>query len=252
MAHSGKSITFATDLLPQEDNTYKLGNTEHIWKIYGNINDLTLTAATTGFTIKGGTTEKTLTVGADYTLAAACAKSVDTDTMTSSSTNLPTSKAVAAFVEGKGYLTSHYSAVLYTASSATGKAYVTEATSNPYLNLVENSTVRSTTRLSGSGATSVTSSADGKTITISSTDTNTLVNYTLGTTTKAYLMASQNAPTSTTTARAAHGDTLVYLTTTAGQLSAKSYSINDGAATPTEKVHLEWNSTDSSLDFIFA
>lgn len=246
-------IDFGVDLLPSSNLGFNLGSSNKKWNIFGNVNDLTLTAATTGFTIKGGTTEKTLTVGANYTLADACAKSVDTSiSAASTSANLPTSAAVAAFVEGKGYLTSHYSAVLYTASSATGQAQVTAATSDPYLNLVENNTVRSTTRLVGSGATTVESSADGKTITISSTNANTLVNYTLDTTTKAYLMACQNAPTSTTTARASHGDTLVYLTATSGQLSAKSYSINDGADTPAEKVRMEWNSTDSSLDFIFA
>ena len=43
-----------------------------------------------------------------YILAAACAKGVDTSiTNSSSSINLPTSAAVASFVEGKGYLTSH-------------------------------------------------------------------------------------------------------------------------------------------------
>lgn len=218
-------------------------------------NGLTLTAATTGFTIAGGTTSKTLTVGANYTLGGACEKSVDTSiSAASTSTNLPTSKAVAAFVEGKGYLTTQWSVCLYTASSASGKAQVTAATTDPYLNLVENSTVRSTTRLKGDGATTITSSADGKTITISSTDTNTLVNYTLGTTTRAYLMGSQNAPTDTTTARAAHGDIGVYLTNTAGHLSAKAFSLNDGAASAssTEKAWIIWNSTDNSVDFIFA
>ena len=42
-----------------------------------------------------------------YTLAAACAKAVDTSISASStSANLPTSAAVATFVEGKGYITS--------------------------------------------------------------------------------------------------------------------------------------------------
>lgn len=42
-----------------------------------------------------------------YTLAGACAKAVDTSISASStSVNLPTSKAVATFVEGKGYITS--------------------------------------------------------------------------------------------------------------------------------------------------
>ena len=40
-------------------------------------NGLTLTAATTGFTIAGGTTSKTLTVNNTYTLGAACAYGVD-------------------------------------------------------------------------------------------------------------------------------------------------------------------------------
>lgn len=52
-----------------------------------------------------------------YTLAAACAKGVDTSIgANSTSTNLPTSQAVASFVEGKGYLTSHQ-----TYNSFTGK-----------------------------------------------------------------------------------------------------------------------------------
>jgi hypothetical protein len=37
MAHSGKTITFATDLLPNEDNIYSLGTVEQRWKIHGDI-----------------------------------------------------------------------------------------------------------------------------------------------------------------------------------------------------------------------
>lgn len=64
-------------------------------------NGLTLTESTSGFTVKGGsTTERTLTVNASYTLGAACAKGVDTSITTStSSTNLPTSAAVANLVK---------------------------------------------------------------------------------------------------------------------------------------------------------
>lgn len=61
-------------------------------------NGLTLTAATTGFTIAGGTTSKTLTVGADYTLGAACAKGVTDNSsstaVTSSDTNLITGRTL--------------------------------------------------------------------------------------------------------------------------------------------------------------
>ena len=37
MAHSGKTITFATDLLPNEDNTYNLGSSSLKWKIFGSL-----------------------------------------------------------------------------------------------------------------------------------------------------------------------------------------------------------------------
>jgi len=67
----------------------------------------------------------------------------------------------------------HYTAHLRTANSATSTSQVTTATSNPYLNLIEESALRDSVRIMGDGATTVTSSADGKTITVKSTDTNT-------------------------------------------------------------------------------
>lgn len=61
------------------------------------VNGLTLTKATTGFTVAGGTTSKTLTVNENYTLGAACAKAVDSSiTAGSTSTNVPTTAAVEA------------------------------------------------------------------------------------------------------------------------------------------------------------
>ena len=61
------------------------------------VNGLTLTTATTGFTIAGGTTSKTLTVPETYTLAAACAKAV-TDSSSASAigtgTSLPTERDI--------------------------------------------------------------------------------------------------------------------------------------------------------------
>lgn len=60
-------------------------------------NGLTLATAATGFTISGGTTSKTLTVSTSVTLAAAAGKGVDNSVAAgSSSTNLPTTSAVAA------------------------------------------------------------------------------------------------------------------------------------------------------------
>ena len=74
----------SSEISPGTTNTINLGTSDFKWKnIYA-----------TAFN--------------GYILAAACAKGVDTSiTNSSSSMNLPTSAAVASFVEGKGYLTSH-------------------------------------------------------------------------------------------------------------------------------------------------
>ena len=69
------------------------------------------------------------------------------------------------------------------------------------------------------------------------------------TTTKSWITG-----TSTTLGSASstiNADPSIYLTTNAGEMSAKIYSVNDGADSPVEKVKLQWNSTDDSLDFIF-
>lgn len=71
----------------------------------------------------------------------------------------------------------------------------------------------------------------------------------LASTTKTFLLGTSTTITGTAANVELIGDTGVYLTTTVGQLSAKSYSINDGT---NEKVRMEWNATDQSLDFIFA
>lgn len=75
----------------------------------GTINGLTFTAATTGFTIAGGTTSKTLTVSNTYTLGAACAKGVTDNSsnadVTSSDTNLITGRTLYYQLAKKGYTT---------------------------------------------------------------------------------------------------------------------------------------------------
>ena len=78
------------------------------------------------------------------------------------------------------------------------------------------------------------------------TDTNTKQNITLATTTKTYLTGVNATNTLSGTATALEGlaDTGVYLTTTAGQVNATSYKIN-------EKVTLQYNSTTNALDFVF-
>ena len=69
----------------------------------------------------------------------------------------------------------------------------------------------------------------------------TKVTNTLGTTTKYYVTGTTSSSTNTGTQ---YFDTGIYSTTTAGQLNATTYKVN-------ENVTLQWNSTDSSLDFIF-
>ena len=64
----------------------------------------------------------------------------------------------------------HYTAKNVVSSSNTGTSNVTAATSNPYINLIEDGAVRSTHRISGSGATAVTTDTSGNII-ISSKDT---------------------------------------------------------------------------------
>ena len=78
-----------------------------------------------------------------YTLNAAGAKGVDTSiSAASTSTNLPTSQAVAAFVEGKGYITSYVDNKVQTSQANTTKIFLagtsTAGTSTGTLNFDSN------------------------------------------------------------------------------------------------------------------
>ena len=72
-------------------------------------------------------------------------------------------------------------------------------------------------------------------------DTDTKVTNTVATTTKYYVTGTTSNSTNTGTQSF---DTGIYATTTAGQLNATTYKVN-------EQVTLQWNSTDQSLDFVF-
>lgn len=82
-------------------------------------------------TIKYSTTTQNLTTSAqagEITVGEAATKQIDSSiTAASTSTKLPTSKAVAAFVEGKGYVTTDQK--VKNTLNATTKAYVTGTTS---------------------------------------------------------------------------------------------------------------------------
>ena len=73
-------------------------------------------------------------------------------------------------------------------------------------------------------------------------------NITLATTSKAYLTGVTTAPTSSAQALTGVADTGVYLTATAGEISAVRHSFN---VSGTEKAYMVFNSTTNAIDFIF-
>ena len=113
----------------------------------GIVNGLTLSAQTTGFKISGGTTSKTLTVGADYTLAAACAKGVfDKSSATavgSSGTNLVTERAVyyaLPTINGAHDYTSSTTLFAPTSAGTSGQILVSNGNGAPEWATTENYT----------------------------------------------------------------------------------------------------------------
>lgn len=213
-----------------------------------------VTSVATGAGLTGGTITGTGTIKADLTSETKLTNAAADGTETSGRVypvRLDKNGKLAVNVPWTD--TSHYSAYLYAgANNATAHAAVSSGT-NIYLCLRENNSQRSAVQIKQGNNMTISSDANGI-ITFASSYSNTLMNYTLGATTRAYLMGSQNAPSTTTTARAAHGDMGVYLSATAGQLSAKSLSLNDGAASASsvEKVWMQWNNTDQALEFVFA
>lgn len=111
----------------------------------GTVNGLTLSAQTTGFKISGGTTSKTLTVGADYTLAAACAKGVfdksSATTVGSSGTNLVTERAVyyaLPTINGAHTYTSDTTLFAPTTAGTSGQILVSNGSGAPGWETTEN------------------------------------------------------------------------------------------------------------------
>ena len=91
-------------------------------------------------------------------------------------------------------------------------------------------------------AVSTVSKADITALGIPGSDTDTKVTNTVGTASKYYVAGPTSSSTSTGTQVF---DTGVYVTTTAGELNATQFKVN-------EAVQLKYNSTTKSLDFIFA
>ena len=174
--------------------------------------------------------------------------------VTSSDTNLITGRTLYYQLAKKGYTTNTGTVTsVATGAGLTGGTITTSGTIKA--NLTSDTALTNAAQSVTESATRVYPVRIDKNsklaVVVPWTDTNTLVNYSLAATTKAYLMASSNAPTSTKTAREAVGDTGVYLTATSGELSSLRYSWHDTSSTPVEKAYTVWNSTDLSIDFVF-
>lgn len=70
-------------------------------------------------------------------------------------------------------------------------------------------------------------------------------------TNKLYIIGEKDTPTSNGVSAALKANTKLFLSTTQ-HLTTKALAIHDNNSTPAEKVYMQWNSTDQSLDFIFA
>lgn len=80
------------------------------------------------------------------------------------------------------------------------------------------------------------------------TDTDTKQNITLATTSKAFITGVTTTPTSSAQALTGVADTGVYLTATAGEVSAVRHSFNSSG---TEKAYITYNTSTNALDFVF-
>ena len=133
----------------------------------------TVTKVSTGVGLTGGDVTTTGTIKAKLRSETALTNASAADTETAG-------RVYPVAVDKDGYLAvnvpwtdnnTHYTANLITGASATATANAANATTNSiFLNLIENSTVRNSHNIVGSGATTVSCDANGK-ITINSTDT---------------------------------------------------------------------------------
>ena len=220
----------------------------------GTVNGLTLTAASTGFTISGGTTSKTLTVGETYTLGAACAKGVTDNSsstaVTSTDTNLITARTLyyAGYTKTTGTVTS-----VGTGVGLTGGAITTSGTIKAKL--------RSETALTNDSAAATETSgriypvAQDKSgylaVNVPWTDNNNYVSQSASTTANWRKVLLHYKDDAATTTAVTSSQNVVYAAVgvsvqpSTGTLRTVAYNIND-------KCTLQWNSTDNCVDFVFS
>ena len=209
MAHSGKTMTFATNIVPQEGNTYSLGTNDLKWIIRGSLplsditgaDDLKAIEAIDGTT---GLLKKT----------AANTWTLDTNTYS---------------------LTSHTHSYLSSISWSGDtnlklKQSVNGAAATDVLQFAAGSNI---TLTGASGKLTIAGTPDTKN-TAGSTNSDS----------KLYLIGATSQAANPQTYSDAH------VFETNGAFSAKTLGVN--ADTDNNKVTLQWNATDSSLDFVFA
>ena len=186
----------------------------------------------------------------DWTVAQS---NLEVTTSVDTSSKVPTANAVKSFVEGKGYLTSQTQLSKGTEANTTetlsfgGTFTAMSETSVSNHKITDNTityTLPTETSLSTGSSTATKTLEHGKTFTAitgisvsghkitpttttytmpSDNNTDTKVNVTLGTTTKAYLLGTSTTPTSSAQGVTAIADTNVYLDTAAGSLRATKF-----------------------------
>lgn len=224
---ANKTITFGTNLVPNGDLTNDLGTTSARWAIYGDLNGNAATSTTatnlsSAPTIKSGTTTVTdLSANTSYTLNIG-GQSMTFKTPADANTQAAYGNITTAGVVTTTAVIATSDKILISDNSASGKVVASS---------ISFDTTVTTKVLSQAGTW------------VDNPDTKNTAGST-ATATKIFLVG----PTSQTASAQTYSNTYVH--STDGVLGAKSFVVNNN--TTANLVTLQWNATDSALEFVFA
>lgn len=263
MAHSGKSITFGADLLPNETNIYSLGSDTKKWKFVGSLTGNATNVTGTVAIGNGGTNATSFTddciITAQTTNSTQSLASTGLKATTSSGnvTLVPnTSGKTLTIQSGTGGMTIETSTGALTiqsnyAAATSGNNIVIQATGSTNSGTVTLRSVKSSV--------SITS---GTTLSLSA-DTTLSLTGTQGTT----INSGTGYATIFKIANTEHGrfnPSGMFQLNDAGTQSTHRLYVNGDSAfngkiafgaqasnTITNKAYMQWNATDLSIDFIF-